>query len=237
MPISNFKTVVHTRKQLSSDVIEITFQLIEPAEIEFLPGQFICIKKPTADGKFINRAYSICSGTHIKNKLKLCVKVLPDGQVSSFIGNLKVGDELTVTGPFGKFTVDTEHHNPLVLVATSTGIAPFMSMLSNLAEVKSKRVIKLYLGFKYGTDVFYQAELAKLKKSLPNFEYLIAVSRPEENSWDGPRGRLTQFIQEDLSQLSQHDFYLCGNPRMVDDIKMILAEGKIPAEQIFFEKY
>ena len=134
-------------------------------------------------GLLIERAFSITSSPHQKNHLELCVKILDQGKFSDICKSLKIGDALTLKGPFGKFTL--EQRKPYVFFAGGTGIAPIMAMLRNFAHQQFPEQTTLFFTFRDPLDYLYKRELEKMEKTYKNFTLLPTCTAQLPSSWEG----------------------------------------------------
>ena len=135
--LGNIKGTFLSKKVLSEDVYEFTFQCSDPQTYDFLPGQYLILIF-SKDGKIIRKFYSISSSNKIKDKIEFVVKIIENGLGSSYLMNLKEGDNVEFQGPAGLFYLKQDK-NLKIFVATGTGIAPMISMIkSHLGEINSK---------------------------------------------------------------------------------------------------
>ncbi len=227
MDITEFKAKVKEKKNLVEPIREIIFELIEPAEIEFQPGQFININIPGQD-KPTDRSYSIASPASSKKEITLCYKLLDEGVATNYLESLSAGDEITFTGPRGHF-VCRESDAPLYMVVTGTGVTPILSMLTNCKDRKAH----LLFGVRSEKDIFWEEKLKALQIDNPQLTYEYTLSQPTE-SWTGSKGRVTAILGERDLDKSAH-YYLCGSPKMVLATRKVLVDGGVPASQVFFE--
>jgi len=211
--------------------------------------------QPADPDKMIRRAYSIASSSVARQYLEFYVALVRSGELTPRLFMLRVGDRVgigrKITGMFTLSQVPPESH--LVLVATGTGVAPYMSMIRTALSVSSPRRFAIIHGARHSWDLGYHAELMSLAHVCPQLTYIPVVSRPDEEpiSWGGKTGRCqgiwtARVIDEawgfHLDPTNTHAF-LCGNPAMIADMGSILAgEGfqehsrKSPG-QIHLEKY
>ncbi|MEO5373134.1 MAG: ferredoxin--NADP reductase [Alphaproteobacteria bacterium] len=246
--------------------IDITPQLVilqvRPDESvpDFTPGQYMVLgllpeaprlpeatpveDAPTAtNGKMIRRAYSISSGSRQRDFLEFYVSLVSNGELTPRLFAMKAGDRLFV-GPRAKgmFTVnDLPPDANLLMVATGTGLAPYISMLrTNVLEGRGRKVAVLH-GASYSWDLGYRGELEGLSRVRNNFAYLPVVSRPEvDRDWQGRTGRLPSWLENPalaegcgfpLSPTTAHVF-LCGNPGMIEQAEAVLtARGYVVDER------
>jgi NAD(P)H-flavin reductase len=209
---------IHT---LTHDVREIELTLEEPGEIHFAPGQFVSFEIERPGFPFpATRPYSIASSPTRRDVIELVLNRVPGGPGSEYLFGLREGDMTTFRGPVGTFTL-RDNHRDLLFVATGTGIAPFRSMLWSLADTSSLRPITLYWGLRSERDLYYQDELANLGRRLPHFSFATTLSRPS-GAWQGAVGRVSPLIENQISDVSNLDVFLCGNAAMIHDVRGIL---------------
>jgi ferredoxin--NADP+ reductase len=198
--------------------------------------QAITTARPDPD-KLIRRAYSIASASESDEYLEFCITVVMSGDLTPRLFNLGIKDRLYV-GPkaVGMFTLakaPRDHH--VILVATGTGLAPYVSMLRSDLECGGTRRIVVLHGARCSWDLGYRTELTSLARHCPNFTYLPVITRPQEDpTWRGRTGYLQEVlfsgVVEEATglQLVPDNFhaYLCGNPGMIETvIERLSARG------------
>lgn len=208
----------------------------------FLPGQYVALglpgaaprvesskaepEAPAAD-KIIKRAYSIGSSPVQKDFLEFYIAVVPDGSLTPRLAALQPGDRLfSQPKVTGTFTLDgvTGDRN-LVLVATGTGLAPFMSMVRTPSTWESDRAITVVHGVRYPSDFAYADELESLRAAGRKFTYLPIASRAGDE-FTGRKGRIQKLFEsgELTPNPSTDSVFLCGNPAMTEDMEKHLVE-------------
>ncbi len=169
-------------------------------------------------------------------------KVNP-GICSSYIFNLKPGDKVTVSGPYGEFFLK-DNDNEMMFVGGGAGMAPMRSHLFHLFHTlkESKKKITFWYGARSWKEVFYYDQFREIEKNFPNFSFHLALSEPApEDNWNGPVGFIHQVIYDNY--LSQHeepeeiDFYMCGPPMMNDAVQKMLYNLGVPEENILFDDF
>ncbi len=216
----------------------------------FKPGQFVVLGltgdepridtgepeyKPANPDKLIRRAYSIASSSR-DDYVEFYISLVKSGQLTPRLFHLKPGDRLFMSQkPTGMFTLDSvpEDQN-LVLFATGTGIAPYMSMLRTDALHRKGKIVVVH-GADTSQDLGYIGELRLLERLFPGkLIYYPTVTRPdlEPAGWDGDT-RFFEAIWKDSSFKEKIGFdpkpenthvFLCGNPYMVENMKGLLKE-------------
>lgn len=236
----------------------------------FKPGQFAVLGLPpeatrceTSDpdedapspGRLIRRAYSIASSSVSREYFEFYINLVQSGLLTPRLFALRPGDRVWL-GPkiAGTFTLEQAPAEAnIVLVATGTGLAPYMSMLrTNLADEGGRRFAVL-LGARHSWDLGYHAELVTMERLCNDFDYIPTISRPDEEvvPWTGRVG----YVQDLWRQAAIRQawgwsptpantrVFLCGNPCMIDDMVELLAEEgfsehsrKRPGE-VFVERF
>lgn len=206
------------------------FEVEKP--LQFQPGQYLSVK--VAEDRL--NCYSI-AGHEGQNKFSLLVDVLPGGLGSKFFENLKVGEEISYLGPFGKFILRTDDGaKHLLFLATGCGVAPLKCQIeAALKEEGLKLPLTLYLSFRTSQDVIFQDYFQNLAKQYPNFTVKIAVDQADEN-WRGDRGYITEILKNDFSHFGEFAAYLSGSEAMIKSATAILLERGCPRTRIYTEE-
>ena len=234
-PVTRSTAKVTNVRQLTHDVRQIDFELLDPHEIHFQAGQFVSFEVPDPrTGRLVTRPYSIASSPDSPRVISLLLNLVPGGPGSTYLFGLQEGDKTAFSGPAGNFYLRDDPERELLFVATGTGLAPIRSMiLSNAARPVPQRAT-LFWGLRSQRDLYYQEELADLKQQHTDFSCTVTLSRPEAG-WSGVTGRVTDLVQQQVRDVKQRTVYLCGNSSMIKEVTgMIQAKGLCP---IYREKY
>jgi NAD(P)H-flavin reductase len=232
--MESFIATVIAARDLTYDVRQIDFALLNPPEIRFAAGQFISfeIDRPGAPVP-ATRPYSIASPPTLNTHIQLVLNRVPGGPGSSYLFSLEEGSSTKFKGPVGSFTLH-DNKRDILFVATGTGIAPIRSMLWTLADEPSTRRITLFWGLRNERDLYYQEELTALETRLRSFSFITTLSQPSEH-WRGAVGRVSTLVAAEVTAVANLEVYLCGNGAMIHDVRNIVRKkGLCP---IFTEQY
>jgi NAD(P)H-flavin reductase len=229
-----FSAQVTAVRDLTHDVRQLDFTLIDPPEIAFAAGQFISFEVERAGHPLpATRAYSVASPPEHRRTIELVLNHVPGGPGSGYLFGLRDGDRTAFKGPLGSFTL-RDNPRDVLFVVTGTGIAPIRSMLWSLAIRESMRRLTLIWGLRSERDLYYQEELAFLQTRLPNFSFTTTLSQPTP-AWLGSIGRVTPLVAATVGAVSNLEVYLCGNGGMIRDVRdVIRRKGLCP---IYTEQY
>jgi ferredoxin-NADP reductase len=238
-------------QEIAASVRRIDLEMIEPARLEYKSGQTILLYAGFVDGKEIKRQYTLASAPFEDDgrKLLLCVKLIPGGPASGYLERLKVGDQVTLSGPVGKCTLSPDLTGDILFCITGNGFAPVRGMLlsyfqkvvpsSFFDRVLGKAPkVRLLWSLKTEQDIFWQAEvLAPLLSKHKNFQYDLTLTQADA-SWKGTRGRLTAAAVQTAKALKTPTIFLIGNGSMIKDVrKRLEEEAKIPRDSILTEAF
>ncbi len=197
------------------------------------------------------RAYSMASYPLEKGVLLFTIRIafpprydvaIPPGIMSSWVFNLKPGDEVTVSGPYGEFFA-RETGKEMCFIGGGAGMAPMRShILDQLVRLDTKRKITFWYGARSLREAFYVEEFNALAAAHPNFEWHLALSEPlAEDHWTGPTGFIhdvlrTQYLAG-LAAPEEIEYYLCG-PGVMNKavIEMLLSLG-VDRENILLDDF
>jgi Na+-transporting NADH:ubiquinone oxidoreductase subunit F len=197
------------------------------------------------------RAYSMANYPEESDIIMLNVRIatpppgtndIPPGVMSSYIFNLKPGDKVVISGPFGEFFA-RETENEMVFIGGGAGMAPMRShIFDQLRRLKTKRKITFWYGARSLREMFYVDDFNQLQAENPNFKWHIALSEPKpEDNWTGYTGFIHNVLYENY--LKNHpapedcEYYMCGPPMMnAAVIKMLLDIG-VERENIMLDDF
>ena len=225
--MSSARTIYHMRVEQIIDhtpsVRELVLKTETPAEFSYKAGQFVMLNVPQGEAKPILRAYSIASDDRIKNGFRLLFKFVENGVASTFVWNLKGGELLNFTGPFGKVFFQEPPTEQILFLNTGTGLSQHICYLLSKKELYPNLKYRMLFGVRSEKDMYYKPELDALVKELPDFKYEFVLSRPSE-TWTGKKGYIQNFLSEYGYKNIPTTFYMCGNGGMIKEIKHQLIE-------------
>jgi len=211
------------------------------APFPFQPGQYGTLGLMGAEGRLIQRPMSISSSADDLTEYEFFIRLVQGGEFTTLLWRRAVGDPINLKGPKGKFVLQPDGRTCL-LVASGTGLAPFMSMLNTLRSRDESRDLVVLHGVSYDHDLAWGEELREVSASGFPLRYAATVSRPEEcPAWVGLSGRVEAVVPGQLDDLrltaDNTTIYLCGNPDMVSAVEEIALQRGFPPEQIRKELY
>ncbi len=200
----------------------------------------------------VTRAYSMANYPGEKGTIKLNVRIAtppprapegtPPGKVSSFIFNLKSGDECTISGPYGEFFIK-ETDAEMIYIGGGAGMAPLRSHVFELLKIrKTKRKVSYWYGARSLREMFYQEEFEQLARENENFSWHVALSEPQpEDNWTGLTGFIHQVLYDQY--LKDHpapedcEYYICGPPMMLQAVLKLLDDLGVEPENILCDDF
>jgi CDP-4-dehydro-6-deoxyglucose reductase len=212
------KIIDHTQQ-----IRELYLELTNQPHFLFKAGQFVMLHVPVEGSKPALRAYSIASTDDQINGFKLIFKFVETGIASQYVWNLKGDEILNMTGPFGKVVFVEPPTEQIVFLNTGSGISQHFSFLESKMQQYPNLKYKLFFGVRNESDIYYDSELKRLQKNLPNFHFEYVLSRPSQN-WAGRKGYVQDCLKEFDYINTPTTFYLCGNGAMIKDVKKQLIE-------------
>jgi propane monooxygenase reductase subunit len=233
LPIREFTAEVVGNEPVTSDMRLLTVRVPDAVMIKFFPGQYVDIGIPGTDQ---TRSFSMANTSVRENgQLEFIIKIYPDGLFSHFLDTeLKVGDRLSLTGPYGVFTLRDAPDARLVFVGGGAGMAPILCLLRSMAERGIDRPAVYYYGARRRGDLCFEDELRALERTLPDFRYIPALS---EEEWEGETGLITDVVARHEGNLRGAHGYVCGPPPMVEAAVPLLTRLGVPEKHVYFDKF
>jgi propane monooxygenase reductase component len=234
VPLQSATCRVTAVDALTHDIRRLELELLEPAALEFHPGQYVDISIPGADGH--HRSFSMANPPTDKGRLEFMIKLYPDGRFSGLLGSGQIGpgDRLEIQGPYGVFTLRDQSPRRLIFIGGGAGMAPILCLLRHMAELGVERDAVYYYGARTETDLFHREELEALGQKLPSFRFVPALS---EADWEGETGLITDVVERCEPDFADVDAYVCGPPPMVEAAQGLLMAKGVPESRIYFDKF
>ncbi|HFD12324.1 MAG TPA: NADH:ubiquinone reductase (Na(+)-transporting) subunit F [Crenotrichaceae bacterium] len=197
------------------------------------------------------RAYSMANYPEENDLVMLNVRIaspppgrsdVPPGIMSSYIFNLKPGDDVVISGPYGEFFAK-ETDNEMVFIGGGAGMAPMRShIFDQLMRIKTKRKMSFWYGARSKREMFYVDHFDKLAKQHENFDWHVALSDPQpDDNWDGYTGFIHDVVLKNY--LQNHpapedvEYYLCGPPMMNSAVINMLHDLGVEDENIALDDF
>ncbi len=237
IPVKQFSGHVQDIHALTHDMRRVRVHLDEDTGLKFFAGQYVDVGLPQHG---ITRSYSMASTPSSPHDLEFLIKVYPDGEFSALLDEtLKVGDPLTVTGPYG-VCCRRDHDGPLLLIGGGSGMAPLLSILHDLTEHQEDRPVRFFYGARTVQDLFYLEQIHEAASHLSDFEFIPALSHLQDpTGWNGETGFIHETVQKRLERTwaDNADAYVCGPPPLIDAVIPVLRMKGIDVDHIYFDKF
>lgn len=230
----------------------------QAADFAYKAGQYLTLKF-VVNGKEERRAYSMSSAPY-QDEIAVTVKRVKGGIVSNHIADaLKVGDEVEVMAPQGRFLLepDASRRRDYYLFGAGSGITPLMSILRTVLEEEPKSRVYLLYGNRNEDNIIFEQELAELSK---RYEGQLVVehtlSRPHREkagglrglfskgkiSWQGNVGRVDipavqRFVAANPGSVTDRQYFICGPGKMIDNVEQALLGLGYDPETIHTERF
>ena len=199
----------------------------------------------------LERAYSMANYPGEKGIVMLNVRIaspppgssgIPAGKMSSYIFNLKAGDEVTISGPFGEFFA-RETKKEMVFVGGGAGMAPMRShIFDQMDRLHTDRKVTFWYGARSKREMFYVEDFDRLQANNDNFTWHVALSDAmPEDQWTGYTGFIHNVLFEEY--LKNHpapedcEYYMCGPPIMNQSVINMLLDLGVDREDIMLDDF
>ncbi len=209
---------------------------------------FDLVASNTIPGKRNN--YSLASNQKLENILRFNVRIAtpPPGQAcgpgvgSSYMFNLKPGDEVSAIGPFGDFHIKPTKKE-MVYIGGGAGMAPLRAHLSHLFESEhTARKVSFWYGARSRQELYYEEYFTRMADAHRNFSFHTALSSPlPEDDWAGLTGFIHEVVRDEY--LKQHpnpdavEYYLCGPPMMIKACTKMLGDLGVKSGNVSFDEF
>jgi len=235
IPVRDFPGIVTRIEELTPTIRGIWITLESP--LHFQAGQYVNLSVPALG---LSRAFSLSNPPDGSKTVELNIRRVPGGPVTEFLHEqLRVGDALNLSGPYGRFFVRRSAQKPMIFMAGGSGLSSPRSMIVDLLSQGCALPVALVYGQRQRSELYYHEQFLELAQRYPQFQYLPTLSHePQDSEWRGARG----FVHDAAAAHFQGDFrghqaYLCGPPPMIEACVATLMRGRLFEESIYTEKF
>jgi ferredoxin-NADP reductase len=224
-------------EQQTHDTKTLRFLVPEERRFRAKPGQFLTFHW-IVKGKRVLRSYTISSSPTHTDYVEITPKRVENGCVSNFLHDeAKIGLTVEASGPHGRFYFDPTVHRGIVLIAAGSGITPMISIIRYINDLRLSTSVTLLYCVRTRNDIIFDAELERLRSSVPNFNYVVSLSQPDD-SWRGNRGHLTQeYVFGHVTDQDRPTYFLCGPRGFMESARQILTSLGVDERRITQESF
>lgn len=210
------------------------------APFKYRPGQYAAITFRRGGRPVPTRCFSITSSPSGHGTLQFGVRI--KGNFTNAVAELRRGDDVRVSGPYGKFTLAATHHKPVVMLAGGIGITPIISMIRYATYASSKTDITLIYSCSNLAELAFARELSALEQENPHLRVIITVSQPPAAGTPRPplkftTGRITANLLDRALASYDATFMLCGPSGFMSSLASVLTAKGVPAHNIITESF
>ena len=235
IPVRDFPGTV-TRIETLTPTIKAVFIETDEA-LHFQAGQYVNF---FLEGGEYSRPFSLANPPSSGRELELNIRVVAGGRGTTWVHDqLKVGERVRLTGPYGRFFVRKSVPEALLFMAGGSGLSSPRSMIIELLEAGDTRPMTLVYGQRNRSELYYHEAFLALAERYPNLSYVPTLSdEPAGSTWTGLRGYVHEAAAAHFSgDFRGHKAYLCGPPLMIDACINALMQGRLFERDIYMEKF
>jgi ferredoxin-NADP reductase len=235
MEVREFETNVIEVIKRTSDAKSFRFAV--PDDIEFKQGQFFFVTI-RINSREVTKHFSFSNSPTEKGYIEF-TKRLTESEFSKALDRLKLGDWARIRMPYGIFTFEGEYEK-IAFLAGGIGITPVRSICKCACDKKFPTDIVLIYGNKTEGDIVFREDFLAMEAENKNMRVVYTVDNAlDKNKWNGKVGFITaEMIREEMPDYDERVFYVCGPPKMVDYLKILLGDDlKINDERMKIERF
>lgn len=182
------------------------------------------------------RSYSMANVPE-ESVLEFHIRQVPRGQASGYVfTNLRVGAEVTVSGPLGNAYLRESHRGPLLAIAGGSGLAPIKSIVESALRHEPSRVVHCYVGARDERDVYLESRLSELQREHPHLYVHVVLSQPSAAT-TRRTGTIADIVATDFTDLGGFKAYVAGPPPMVETVQRELTRKGLPLRDIHADAF
>ncbi|SIT48284.1 Ferredoxin:oxidoreductase FAD/NAD(P)-binding:oxidoreductase FAD-binding region protein [Paraburkholderia piptadeniae] len=225
-PQTNQIYVVTDRIRRTGRIVELRLRPLGPP-MRYWPGQYVLLGDP--EGRIPPRCYSLASAPKPDGELTLQITRVEDGKASSWAHDqLRVGESVSVSGPYGTFIGDPSVETPVLCIAAGSGLAPILSLADAALRRGFRQPVTLMFSARTLDDLYESGLFEYWTKKYVNFRYIPTLTR---DTHGGLTGRIPDVLPKQFKDLSNYSVFIAGSPTFVD--ACALAAKRLGASERF----
>jgi ferredoxin-NADP reductase len=204
------------------------------SRLSFQPGQWVSLKLPVGPKPPLNRAYSLADPSSPYGELTLVFDRVPGGLGSNYLYELRSGDEVPLSGPYGNFILPQPLNRELLLIGRYTGLVPMRCLLKQMFFSKIQTPVLLIALAPHEDENLFHQEWLTMAMQHPSFRYLPLVARNGESEAVGKTlSMLTPLVKGQPKVVPM----LCGTKAFVRPLRAYFTEGGYDRKEVKVETY
>jgi NAD(P)H-flavin reductase/ferredoxin len=233
--IATIEASLESIEELTPTIYGVTLRLVNPPVMSFTAGQFVNVEIP-ASASAGARAFSMANSPHNSSQIELIVKRLPGGRFGGYLESAaRLGDIVRLHGPLGSLRVRPSYRK-IIMVAGGSGLAPLMSMLTDLAEKRDRRPTVLFFGARTLDELYHLERIGQLCEMSSALEFVPVVQQPDLE-WSGETGLVTEVVSRRMMSLRGYDAYLCGPAQMVEAARDVVLRLGVREPNVYYDTF
>jgi CDP-4-dehydro-6-deoxyglucose reductase, E3 len=194
----------------TSTIVELWLRPLGGA-LAYLPGEYVLVED--AEHKLPPRSYSVANAPRPDGLISLLVTRVRGGETSTWVHErLRVGETVSISGPYGTFVDDPTSTRPALFLAAGSGLAPIRSLIDAALSSGAHRSLTLIFSARTEADVIDRARFERWQAQQPKFRFIRTLTRAAGRP---PRGRIPAVLPRLYPELSAHDLFIAGAPGFV----------------------
>jgi ring-1,2-phenylacetyl-CoA epoxidase subunit PaaE len=231
----------------TADAVSVAFEVPDNLKQEYIykQGQYLTLKF-FVNGEELRRSYSICSSPVEENELRVAIKKVKDGRMSSYINDkIKVGDSMEVMIPMGNFYTELNpaHKKNYVLFAGGSGITPMLSILKTTLKLEPNSTVTLFYGNNDEASTIFKKQIDTIAANNPErLKVHHILCNPPAGHSQVLQGLMTkekniELVKNFVSPTADNEYFICGPGPMMDNVVAALKELKTDETRVHIEYF